>query len=271
MPIAAARGRSLDPTHRPRSPPVLRRVKHVEFEAVHRPTNQTFAVEAKSRHRADVLHQPGDADADDPLRGDPRAVHGLFKKAISKTHDASPYFIFIDINAPLDAELNEHWQSGVQKWMSQLPQPPPESPDVFNALFVTNSSPHYDVDCISREGSWLAVLPAHVATSSPPTFDRRSIARSTPTGACRPSTVTAYCSPEDARRPTAPAARRLRPYGAPARLARLRHALKPRTTASRTQRGGRGSWRTPYEVSHARRTPERRGGPSSTRRGHVVT
>jgi hypothetical protein len=30
--------------------PGLRTVKHVEFEATHRPTGQTFAVEAKSRH-----------------------------------------------------------------------------------------------------------------------------------------------------------------------------------------------------------------------------
>ena len=41
--------------------PALRTVKHVEFEATHRPTGQTFAVEAKSRHRAGVLNQPGDA------------------------------------------------------------------------------------------------------------------------------------------------------------------------------------------------------------------
>jgi hypothetical protein len=37
-------------------------VKHVEFEATHRPTGQTFAVEAKSRHRAGVLNHPGTPD-----------------------------------------------------------------------------------------------------------------------------------------------------------------------------------------------------------------
>jgi SEC-C motif len=62
--------------------PALRSIKHVEFEANHRPTGQTFAVEAKSRHRAGVLHQPGIPDPEDPLRADARAVRRLFVNAI---------------------------------------------------------------------------------------------------------------------------------------------------------------------------------------------
>jgi len=46
--------------------------------------------------------------------------------------------------------------------MSRLPAPTVEQPDVFNALYVTNFSPHYDGDDISRGGSWLEVTPRFV-------------------------------------------------------------------------------------------------------------
>ena len=51
----------------------LRTVKHVGFEATCRPTGQTFAVEAQSRHRAGVLNHSGMPDPDDPLLADARA------------------------------------------------------------------------------------------------------------------------------------------------------------------------------------------------------
>jgi hypothetical protein len=89
-------------------------------------------------------------------------VRQLFKKAVEKAPEGMPYFIFIDINAPLDAEVDERWRSEVQQWMNRLPAPTAEEPDVFNALYVTNFSPHYAGDDISRGGSWLAVLPLHV-------------------------------------------------------------------------------------------------------------
>ena len=140
----------------------LRGRKRVEFEAVHRPTGQAIAVEAKSRHRPGVLNEPGDPNAEDPLRSDARMVRRLFKKAVEKAPAGMPYFIFIDINAPLDAEVDERWRREMQAWIGRLPMPTPQSPDEFNALYVTNFSPHYDGDDISRGGSWLASLPFHV-------------------------------------------------------------------------------------------------------------
>lgn len=140
----------------------LRGVKHVEFVATHRPTGQEIAVEVKSRRRAGVLNEPGEPSTDDPLRKDARMVRQLFKKAVEKATDGMPFFIFIDINAPLDAGVDNRWRSEVQKWMSRLRAPTLEEPDVFNALYVTNFSPQYDGDDISRGGSWLAALPLHV-------------------------------------------------------------------------------------------------------------
>jgi hypothetical protein len=93
--------------------PAMRTVKHVEFEATHRPTGQTFAVEAKNRHRAGVLNHPGTPDPDDPLRADARAVRRLFMNAIDKAPADEPYFVFIDINAPREADAD--WQADVQR------------------------------------------------------------------------------------------------------------------------------------------------------------
>jgi hypothetical protein len=135
----------------------LHRTKHVEFEAEHRPTGQTFAVEAKSRHRAGVLNQPGEIDPDDPLRSDARMVRRLFTKAVDKAPENDPYFIFIDINAPRAAD--EAWQADVQRWMNRLPAPTEEAPDVFNATYITNFSPHYDGDDVSPGSVWLAIIP----------------------------------------------------------------------------------------------------------------
>jgi len=62
----------------------LRGVKHVEFQATHRPSRQVIAVEAKSRHRPGVINQPGEPNAQDPLRRDARMVRNLFVKATEK-------------------------------------------------------------------------------------------------------------------------------------------------------------------------------------------
>lgn len=140
--------------------PALRKVKHVEFEATHRPTGQTLAVEAKSRHRAGVLNQPGTPDPDDPLRADARGVRRLFIKAVEKAPEGQPYFIFIDINAPRESDAQ--WQADVQRWMNRMAVPTAEDPDDFNATLVTNFSPQYDADAVSLGGAWLAVWPMHV-------------------------------------------------------------------------------------------------------------
>jgi hypothetical protein len=137
----------------------LRSVRHVEFEATHRPTGQTFAVEAKSRHRGGVLNHPGTPDPDDPLRADARAVRRLFMNAVEKAPESMPYFVFIDINAPREAD--REWQADVQRWMYRLPHPTAEAPDVVNATYITNFSPHYDADAVSHAGAWLVAWPPY--------------------------------------------------------------------------------------------------------------
>jgi SEC-C motif len=150
----------------------LRGRKHVEFVALHRPTGQEVAVEAKSRHRAGVVNQPGQADPDDPLRGDARAIRGLYMAAVEKAPEDMPFIVFIDVNAPLepDAEaLDKQWMQDIKRWMGRLPLPAPEEPDVYNALYVTNFAPHYRADELASTGEWAAAKPLYV--KNPLVFD----------------------------------------------------------------------------------------------------
>lgn len=153
----------------------LRSQKHVEFVVTHRPSGQQIAVEAKSRHRAGVLNEEGDADPDDPLRGDMRGVRGLFVKAVEKAPENIPFVIFIDINAPLDpAEpFEKEWQQQVKTWLGRFREPTAETPDIYNALVITNFSPHYSRDDLAQAGEWLAVVPFH--TRVPIGFDLMSM------------------------------------------------------------------------------------------------
>jgi hypothetical protein len=96
----------------------LHGIKHVEFEATHRPTGQTIAVEAKCRHRAGVLNERG-GPAEDPLRGNIRAVRRLFTQATSKVPEDKPYFIFLDVNAPTTPEIEKRWHEQIQAWMGR--------------------------------------------------------------------------------------------------------------------------------------------------------
>jgi hypothetical protein len=138
----------------------LRDKKHVEFVATHRPTGQQIAVEAKSRHRAGILNEPGEPDGDAPLRADAQRVRRLFMRALKKMPESMPFMIFIDINVPVNAAgLQGAWQRDVQRWMSRMTPPTAETPDAYNALYVTNFSPQYDGEAISSRGEWLAVIP----------------------------------------------------------------------------------------------------------------
>jgi SEC-C motif len=140
----------------------LRREKHVEFVATHRPSGQEIAVEAKSRHRAGVINQPGDEDPADPLRGDARRIRDLYMKAIEKAPKGLPFVVFIDVNAPLEPEaegLDKQWMKDIKKWMGRLPIPTAEQPDAYNALYVTNFAPHYQGTELAGRGEWVMIKP----------------------------------------------------------------------------------------------------------------
>jgi hypothetical protein len=137
-----------------------------EFVASHRSTGQAVAVEAKSRHRPGVLNTKGERDEGDPLRGDARAVRRLFVKAIEKAPEGLPFMIFIDINAASELARGQEkeWERDIRGWMERFPVPTRERPDVFNAMYVTNFSPHYFGPDIARGGELLSVRPRYART-----------------------------------------------------------------------------------------------------------
>ena len=73
--------------------------RHVGFVALHKATGQHVLVEAKSRHRAGVISQPGTRDTSPDFR-----FRRLINDAVTKdpTH---PLAIFIDTNLPPDRAL----------------------------------------------------------------------------------------------------------------------------------------------------------------------
>lgn len=73
--------------------------RHAEFTAKHKATGQLISVEAKSRHRAGVLGQPGNAQPHDKLS---LRFGKLINEAIAKK-PKHPLVIFIDTNLPYRA------------------------------------------------------------------------------------------------------------------------------------------------------------------------
>lgn len=141
----------------------LRDRKHGEFIATHRPSGERIVVEAKSRRRAGVINEIGEFDANDPLHGDGRGIRNLIRKAMEKDSGGLPFLIFIDVNAPAEefvpgVELG--WQREVRNMVGRMPEITGEEPASFEALYVTNFSPHYQGDDFARGGEWLCLPPA---------------------------------------------------------------------------------------------------------------
>lgn len=116
--------------------------RHVEFIAAH-PSGTRIAVEAKSRHRPGVLHQPGTANLD-VLRAD---VHDLLKRALDQTPDDIPSVIFIDLNLPPSPGRpapEKPWFQDLTSVMDRLDGASGGRPDRFSAVFFTNFAYHYD-------------------------------------------------------------------------------------------------------------------------------
>src|ERR1035437_4999133 len=72
--------------------------RHVEFTAVHKSTGQHVLVEAKSRHRAGVMGQPGARDASADIK-----FRRLINDAVTKDPN-NPLVIFVDTNLPPRSE-----------------------------------------------------------------------------------------------------------------------------------------------------------------------
>ncbi|MCD4761094.1 SEC-C domain-containing protein [bacterium] len=134
--------------------------KHCEFIATHNESGQVFGVEAKSRHRKGVLHTEGiTKDEEKLLKGD---VNRIFNESLKQRPAGMPYYIFIDLNSPMTPgkEMQEKpWFKGVQKILSRQGTPTQENPDLFNGIFITNFSYHYQSFRKADPGEVLSVIP----------------------------------------------------------------------------------------------------------------
>lgn len=137
-----------------------RGAKHCEFIATHRESGFKIAVEAKSRHRAGVLHQEGIKNDQKILKGD---IGTLFNQAMQKDEVGKmPFAVFVDVNTPNieDKELFEKkWSKGIEKFLRLTGVPTPTNPDLFSVAHFTNFSYHYQQDGLARSGEHFAVRP----------------------------------------------------------------------------------------------------------------
>ncbi|MCR4314631.1 MAG: hypothetical protein NUV84_05300 [Candidatus Uhrbacteria bacterium] len=140
--------------------------KHGEFIARHPASGVRLVVEAKSRHRSGVLHQPGPADDKKNTRGD---VRQLLNKAVEKETDGLPFLVFIDVNSPSsDKEtFDEKWSRDIVNSLGKDPLPTVENPDPYSAFVITNYSYHYQTDQEASLGQNLMVIPHFPKISIP--------------------------------------------------------------------------------------------------------
>ena len=120
-------------------------VKHPEFHARHRRTRETFAVEAKSRHRKGVLGRDGEPLSREVFRV---GITDLLRKAIAK-RGKLPYIIFVDTNMPPEIAWQEQetWLREVSQSIISVGHGYSElgvfEGGPFNALILTNWPDHY--------------------------------------------------------------------------------------------------------------------------------
>lgn len=116
---------------------------HAEFTAFLPESGESIIVEAKSRHRAGVLHESGEPPDLSSLKAD---ITGLYLDALKKPTNDLPYVIGIDVNLPLDLKKmdgSSRRMDGVFKLMDKGPVPTQEKPAKEFLLVLTNFAWHY--------------------------------------------------------------------------------------------------------------------------------
>jgi len=118
--------------------------KHCEFNATHKGTGETIAVETKSRHRPGTLNEEGETLSPEMLRAD---VQSLFNQALQQNPGDRPFTIFIDVNLPHEPEKG--WPQkrsvvDVQQLLKKYPPPTNENPSAYTFLVFSNFAWHYE-------------------------------------------------------------------------------------------------------------------------------
>jgi len=135
--------------------------KRCEFVAEHSGLGERIAVEAKSRRREDVLHEPV---AGKPSKDFDVEIARLIRDAEEQLPTDIAGIVCIDLNLPpehamftSDAGLVESLKSVLDRF----PDPTPEKPSVLTATFFTNFAWHYQEGRRSGKSSVGAVIPRY--------------------------------------------------------------------------------------------------------------
>ena len=117
--------------------------KHPEFIARHKQSGQVIAVEAKSRHRSELLGKSSNSIGE-IMKAD---IGRLLSKAISKK-PSMPYVIFIDLNLPPLPynSIPEDLQTELLQTVDRISKNYGSPPDPFNLIIFTNHPHHYGDD-----------------------------------------------------------------------------------------------------------------------------
>ena len=141
--------------------------KHCEFIAAHKDTGTLIHVEAKSRVRRGVLHEPGTFNEQTDVKGD---VRGLYQSALTQAPPDKPFLIFIDANLPADslppmeepdhsvAVANVPWALQIDTMLRDDWNIDGKDKTADTAVIITNFAPHFgDSDIPSPQNSFFIV------------------------------------------------------------------------------------------------------------------
>jgi hypothetical protein len=130
--------------------------KNPEFLATK--AGERIAVEAKSRHRAGVLHERGDFLVDaEPA---PARIRRLFQEALEQNPGGMPFLTFIDVNLPLTPQTPPIQRSWVQEAMKCFEERKRDGyAETDSGLILTNIGWHYHRDVGAPPSESVTVKP----------------------------------------------------------------------------------------------------------------
>ena len=131
---------------------------HPDLLAFDKKTETSLAIEAKSRHRAGGLHEPGTPDPNRIKRGD---MASLIGQALEQNPGGYPFVVFVDVNVPREQGITieeRPWFKDVWADMQSLGNPTPDRPDEFSAIFFTNFWHNWSASALSAGLEYLHIV-----------------------------------------------------------------------------------------------------------------
>ena len=114
--------------------------------------NEKIAVEAKSRHRAGVLHERG-AFVDEA----PAEIKRLYESAVGQNPGGMPFVVFIDVNLPLTPQVPMNEKNWLKEAMQAFDyRRQEERVDSDTALILTNFGWYFSRDPQLPAGEFVA-------------------------------------------------------------------------------------------------------------------